>query len=125
MSCEVPLTLQPALPKVNAIALPMPLEAPVTTTTGATTLFVASILACSTAATCTFTPARSIAINEIHILGRWRGKRTYCWYVSAEMRGKKRLKTIVLCISQNILFNFNSSQFYFVEFGNLCMCVRH
>lgn len=31
------LTLQPALPNANAIALPIPLEAPVTTTTGAST----------------------------------------------------------------------------------------
>lgn len=32
-----PLTLQPALPKDNAIARPIPLDALVTTTTGAST----------------------------------------------------------------------------------------
>lgn len=60
-----PLTLQPAFPKANAIARPMPLEAPVTTTTGASTIGVDSTLGCAIAVTCAFTPAVSITIKQI------------------------------------------------------------
>lgn len=50
------LTLQPAFPKAKAIALPIPLDAPVTTTTGASTVFVPSTLGCSIVATWALTP---------------------------------------------------------------------
>lgn len=49
-------TLQPDLPRVSAIALPIPLEAPVTTTTGASTFLAAATLDCSTAATWALIP---------------------------------------------------------------------
>lgn len=53
-------TLQPAFPRAKATALPIPLEAPVITITGASTFGSASVLACSTVATCAFTPACKI-----------------------------------------------------------------
>lgn len=65
------LTLQPAFPKANAIAFPIPLEAPVTTTTGASTVCAASALACSIVATWALTPAcamlsmRSALLNKM------------------------------------------------------------
>lgn len=47
--CDVALelTLQPAFPKDRAIALPIPLEAPVTTTTGDSAFGAASSVDCS------------------------------------------------------------------------------
>ncbi|MFS8030062.1 hypothetical protein Hanom_Chr17g01529691 [Helianthus anomalus] len=60
---KIALTLQPALPRASATAFPMPLEAPVTITTGASTFCVVSTLACSAVATCAFTPASLITLN--------------------------------------------------------------
>lgn len=51
------LTLHPAFPRARAIAFPIPLEAPVTTTTGASSLVASFTTACSTAATWVCTPA--------------------------------------------------------------------
>lgn len=58
------LTLQPAFPRDNAIALPIPLEAPVTTATGASTFWVEWVLACSTVATWALTPADAITAKS-------------------------------------------------------------
>lgn len=58
-------TLQPAFPRAKATALPIPLEAPVITITGASTFGVASVVACSTVATCAFTPACTIQSHKI------------------------------------------------------------
>lgn len=44
-------TLQPAFPRAKATALPIPLEAPVTITTGDSTFCTASVLTCSAIAT--------------------------------------------------------------------------
>lgn len=54
------LTLHPAFPSPNAIALPIPLEAPVTITTGDSTFCAASTLVCSTVETWAFMPAQRI-----------------------------------------------------------------
>lgn len=52
-------TLQPAFPKVNAMAFPIPLEAPVTMTTGDSTFSSASTLPCSIVAACALIPAET------------------------------------------------------------------
>lgn len=57
----VTLTLHPAFPRANAVAFPIPLEAPVTITTGASNFVASCTSACSTAATWVRTPADSIA----------------------------------------------------------------
>lgn len=59
-----PVTLQPALPMASAIALPIPLEAPVTMTTGASTFLATSALDCSTAATWGLIPICTIIKSE-------------------------------------------------------------
>jgi hypothetical protein len=51
------LTLHPAFPRARAVAFPIPLEAPVTITTGASSLVASFTTACSTAATWVCTPA--------------------------------------------------------------------
>lgn len=67
----ISLTLQPACPNDNAIALPIPLEPPVTITTGATTSLAVLALACSRVVTWALTPACTIhysrIINNINI----------------------------------------------------------
>lgn len=57
-------TLQPAFPKVNAMAFPIPLEAPVTMTTGDSTFSAASTLPCSIVATCALIPAETIRAKK-------------------------------------------------------------
>lgn len=59
-------TLQPAFPRAKATALPIPLEAPVITITGASTFCGASVVASSTVATCALMPAYSSSITQEH-----------------------------------------------------------
>lgn len=53
-------TLQPALPRAKAIAFPIPLEAPVTITTGASTFWASSVIGCSIAAIWVLKPVNVI-----------------------------------------------------------------
>lgn len=58
-------TLQPALPKDKAIAFPIPLEAPVTITTGDSTSLATSTAAASTAVVA-LTPVRNFKIHQLN-----------------------------------------------------------
>ena len=80
-------TLQPALPKERAIARPMPLEAPVTTTTGASTFSLAAVPASAAVATWALTPPTPTVCVSRHV------HTNYHFFFSARNEKDKETKT--------------------------------